>query len=238
LQGEIEGGTKPQLTTNIPQQSDRPVTAIAEWLSQSPSSTNSQPATQIAGVRLNPTKDGMEVILETTSGKPLQVLTSSYGQTFVANIPNSQLALPEGKLTTKYRRKVITAPLLQRLKEICFGLCQKWGCELLAVNGEEDHLHLLFGFYPQIQLSKFVNNLKTVSSLYIRKEFPDQVKRFYWGKPIFWHSAYFIATCGGVTVETLKQYVQQQDSPTNDEVQYRDSSQRRRQRGRRGDSHG
>jgi len=43
----------------------------------------------------------------------------------------------------------------------------------IELNGEEDHLHLLFGFYPQMQLSKFVNNLKTVSSLYIRKEFPD-----------------------------------------------------------------
>ena len=49
-------------------------------------------------------------------------------------------------LTTKYRRKVITAPMLQRLQEICFDLCQKWGCELLEVNAEEDHLHLLFGF--------------------------------------------------------------------------------------------
>jgi putative transposase len=128
--------------------------------------------------------------------------------------------------------------MLQRLQEICFDLCQKWGCELLEVNGELDHLHLLFGFYPQMQLSKFVNNLKTVSSIYIRKEFPDQVKRFYLGKPIFWHSAYFIATCGGVTVDQLKRYVQQQESPTDDEVLARDSSQRRRGNGRRGDSHG
>lgn len=140
-------------------------------------------------------------------------------------------------LTTKYRRKVITAPMLQRLKEICFDLCQKWGCELVEVNGESDYMHLLFGFYPQMQLSKFVNNLKTVSSIYIRKEFPQEVKLFYWDKPIFWHSAYFIATCGGVTVEQLKQYVQQQDSPTDTEVLVRDSSQHRARR-RCGDSHG
>lgn len=116
-------------------------------------------------------------------------------------------------LTTKYRRKVITAAMLKRLGEIFNDLCQKWGCEVMEFNGEEDHVHLLFRYYPQVQLSKFVNNLKTVSSLYIRKEFPEQVKRFYWNKPVFWHSAYFIASCGGVTVETLKRYVQQQDSP-------------------------
>ena len=33
-----------------------------------------------------------------------------------------------------------------------------------------------------------------------------------------------MATCGGVTVEQLKRYVQQQESPTDDEVISRDSS--------------
>lgn len=117
-------------------------------------------------------------------------------------------------LTTKYRRKIITAPMLIRLNEIFEKLCLKWGCQIVEFNGEADHVHLLFSFYPQMQLSKFVNNLKTVSSIYIRKEFPVEVQQFYW-KPVFWHSAYFIASCGGVTVEQLKRYVQEQDSPVD-----------------------
>ena len=120
-------------------------------------------------------------------------------------------------LTTKYRRKVISAPMLKRLGEIFHDLCQKWRCEVVEFNGEEDHVHLLFRYYPQMQLSKLVNNLKTVSSLYIRKEFPEEVKRFYSNKPVFWNNAYFIASCGGVTIENLKRYVQQQDSPTDTE---------------------
>ena len=122
-------------------------------------------------------------------------------------------------LTTKYRRKVITAPMLKRLGEVFEALCGKWGYEVVELNGEADHVHLLFAYYPQMQLSKFINNLKTVSSLYIRKEFPEQVKRFYWNKPVFWHSAYFTASCGSVTVETLKRYVQEQDSPVEPQEQ-------------------
>jgi len=140
-------------------------------------------------------------------------------------------------LTTKYRRKVITAPMLQRLGEIFQELCDKWGCELVEFNGEQDHVYLLFGFYPQMQLSKFVNNLKTVSSIYIRKEFSEEVRRFYWDKPVFWHSAYFIASCGGVTVEQLKQYIQQQDCPDEEKNPVRDSSHPRLS-GRGRDSHG
>jgi len=52
------------------------------------------------------------------------------------------------------------------LKEICFKLCKKWGCELVEVNGESDHLHLLFGFYPQMQLSKFVDSEVLVRDSY------------------------------------------------------------------------
>ena len=113
--------------------------------------------------------------------------------------------------------------MLYRLNEIFEELCRKWGCEIVEFNGESDHVHLLFSFYPQMQLSKFVNNLKTVSSIYIRKEFVTEVQQFY-SKPVFWHSAYFIASCGGVTGEELKRYVQMQDSPVSNNDSVRDSS--------------
>lgn len=53
--------------------------------------------TQVTAIRLNTTPKGLEIILETPDGKQGQVLTSSYRQTFVANILNTQLALPQGK---------------------------------------------------------------------------------------------------------------------------------------------
>ncbi|GET39301.1 ISSoc10, orfA transposase [Microseira wollei NIES-4236] len=114
-------------------------------------------------------------------------------------------------LVTKYRKKVITAEILSRLAEIVQSVSEKWGCQVIKVNGEADHIHLLFSYYPQMQVSKFVNNLKTVTSRMIRKEFPQDVQKFY-SKPLFWSESYFVASSGGVTVERLKQYVQSQDS--------------------------
>jgi len=84
----------------------------------------------------------------------------------------------------------------------------------MEVNGETDHLHILFGYYPQMQLSKFVNNLKTVSSRLINKNHEEYLKSFYWKDSVLWTNSYFIASCGGVTVEKLKEYVESQDSPT------------------------
>jgi putative transposase len=73
-------------------------------------------------------------------------------------------------------------------------------------------VHLLIDYNPKVQISKLVNNLKTVSSRLIRKEFTEHIGKFYY-KPVFWTGAYFIASCGPVTLEQLKAYVQNQESP-------------------------
>lgn len=115
-------------------------------------------------------------------------------------------------LTTKYRRKAFTGGMLTRLEEIVFDLCQKWDCKLIEMNGEEDHIHLLFQYYPQMELPKFVNNLKSVTSRRIRSEFAEHVNNVFW-KDVLWNESYFIASCGGVTVTVLRQYIEQQNTP-------------------------
>ncbi|NEP44790.1 MAG: IS200/IS605 family transposase [Okeania sp. SIO2G4] len=114
---------------------------------------------------------------------------------------------------TKYRRKVITSEMLQQLNKIFDQTCQKWECELVEFNGEVDHVHLLITFNPKVQLSKFIANLKTVSSRLIRRDFADYLARFY-RKPVLWTGSYFVASCGGVTIEQLKEYVEHQSTPT------------------------
>lgn len=115
-------------------------------------------------------------------------------------------------LVTKYRKKVINKDLLSRLNEIFESTAQKWRCELVEFNGEPDHVHLLLSFPPDVEVSKLVNNLKTVSSRLIRKDFLEYLNSVY-SKPVFWSGAYFVASCGGVTIEQLKSYVEQQHSP-------------------------
>ena len=83
---------------------------------------------------------------------------------------------------------------------------------MIEFNGEEDHIHLLFQYYPQMELPKFISNLKSISSRRLRNEFSERVDKFY-GKAVFWNESYFIASCGGVTVSVLKKYIEKQDSP-------------------------
>lgn len=102
--------------------------------------------------------------------------------------------------------------MLDRLHEILEALLEKWECKIIEFNGEEDHVHLLFQYHPSLELSKLVNNLKTVTSRRLRSEFESSVNKFYW-KDVLWSGSYFVASCGGVTITTLKKYIENQETP-------------------------
>jgi len=114
-------------------------------------------------------------------------------------------------LVTKYRRKAFTAEMLRRLNTIVEDLLEKWDCKIIEFNGEEDHIHTLFQYHPDVELSKLVNNLKSVSSRKLRQEFTEHLENFYW-KDVFWSGSYFVASCGGVTVSTLRKYIEAQEN--------------------------
>ncbi len=81
----------------------------AEVLVQSPTPSPS-PASgvvQVTGVKANPTKQGVEVILQTTKGEQLQTTNRSTGNSFIADIPNAQLRLPNGEAFTFRSEKPI-----------------------------------------------------------------------------------------------------------------------------------
>jgi putative transposase len=99
--------------------------------------------------------------------------------------------------------------MLERLGVIFGETLKKWEGTLVEFNGEADHVHLLISVNPKVQPSKLVNNLKTVSSRLIRKEFAEHLDKVY-RKPVFWSRSYCIISCGGAPISVLKQYIQQQ----------------------------
>jgi len=112
-------------------------------------------------------------------------------------------------LVTKYRRKALSLEMREQLKQILTDTLEKWRCELIEFGGESDHIHMLFLAHPALDLSRLVNNLKTVSSRLLRAAFAKELKHVYW-KPVLWHGAYYIGTVGRASLETVKGYVERQ----------------------------
>jgi putative transposase len=114
---------------------------------------------------------------------------------------------------TKYRKPVFTDSLLSELESIFASILTTRGCELLEFNGEKDRVHLLVSYKPSISVSNLIANLKATSSKLMWHNHCDYLKQIYWKKKVLWTGSYFIVSCGGVTIEQLRKYVEQQDRP-------------------------
>lgn len=106
----------------------------------------------------------------------------------------------------KYRRKVLVSPLDERLKELIQESVEKWGQEFVQVEVMPDHVHLLVGCDPQFGIHRLIKFVKGATSHQLRQEFPELKKKL----PSLWTNSYYVGTTGGVTIETVKRYVESQ----------------------------
>jgi putative transposase len=106
----------------------------------------------------------------------------------------------------KYRRKVLTPPIDERLKVFVAEQIERWGQALIAHEVMPDHVHLLVGCDPQVGLHRLIKLLKGSCAHTRRQECPSLKRRL----PSLWTNADCVATTGGVTRATRKRYVEQQ----------------------------
>lgn len=112
-------------------------------------------------------------------------------------------------LVTKYRKRCITEEMFQFLKKETIRILAINHVELLEMNYEPDHVHLLISAPPQVQLSKIINSYKSATSRHVREKFAEYLSQFYW-KPYFWSRSYLILSSGGAPIEVIRQYIQGQ----------------------------
>ena len=108
----------------------------------------------------------------------------------------------------KYRKRVLRGAVAIRLEELLRECAEvnKW--EILELNIQVDHVHMLAQLKPDVSLSKVLQYFKGGSSRVIRKEFPE-LRPFLWGDS-FWADGYFIETVGRANEATIKKYIKDQ----------------------------
>ena len=111
-------------------------------------------------------------------------------------------------LVTKYRRKVITDQISDRLKEIFTYIQPDYNITLKEWNHDKDHVHILFSAHPKSEITKFLNAYKSASSRLIKKEHPE-IRSQLW-KDAFWSQSFCLISVGGVTLDVLKAYIETQ----------------------------
>lgn len=113
--------------------------------------------------------------------------------------------------TTKYRRKLLDGTMIEQMRHAFLSAAEKLEVEILEMDGEADHVHLLVAYPPKLSISVLVNNLKSISSRHVRILNTHLRKQSNSG--MLWSRSYFACSAGGATIETLKAYVASQKTP-------------------------
>lgn len=92
----------------------------------------------------------------------------------------------------------------KRLQDIHNNLAEKFGIKIEKQEIEKNYIILRFQSKPSTQLSTFINNLKTVSSRVLRKEFPN-----YFQTTSLWEPKYLLVSYGEMPEKILREYLQE-----------------------------
>jgi putative transposase len=119
---------------------------------------------------------------------------------------------------TKYRRKIfnegIFAYMLERLKEVREHYP---AIDILEINHDQDHVHMLVSIPPKMSVSKVVGILKANTSRRLKEKFTF-LKDVYWGTDGIWSDGYFVSTVG-INEEIIQRYIQHQGQEDSGQAQ-------------------
>jgi putative transposase len=108
----------------------------------------------------------------------------------------------------KYRRSVLTHAIGDRVKQIVSDTAAEIGCEIIRIETDVDHVHVIVRLKPTHTVAYVAKMFKGRSARYIFREFP-QIKNRLWGGHL-WQPSYYAVSVGGAPLETLKKYVENQ----------------------------
>ncbi len=111
--------------------------------------------------------------------------------------------------TPKYRYKVLKGPLKDFLAAQLRMLCEWKRLEILELNIQSDHVHLVLSVPPKISISKVMGILKGKTAIKIFKSFSGLRTKPYWGNH-FWSRGYCSSTVG-LDEEKIRKYVKYQE---------------------------
>ena len=109
----------------------------------------------------------------------------------------------------KYRYRIFKGTIGETVRQLVYQLCkQKEQIEVLELNVQPDHVHLVVSIPPKYSVSEFMGYLKGKMALRLFQQY-ESLGRRYWGRDL-WARGYCVSTIG-LDEEKIRKYVQWQE---------------------------
>ena len=119
----------------------------------------------------------------------------------------------------KYRKRVLTGEVAIRVRDLIRQIAQDHEISILSGKVASDHIHVLVGYRPHVDVSMIVQWLKGISSRILLQEFAHLRKAF-WGRHL-WARGYLAVSTGNLTDEMVTAYIAEQEGePVDDDSRF------------------
>ena len=107
--------------------------------------------------------------------------------------------------TPKYRFRVLFGEVKVLVENDIRMLCEWKGVEILELNVQIDHVHVVCSVPPKVSISDLMGTLKGKLAIKLFKSYPKLKQKPYWGNH-FWSRGYFVNTVG-IDEDIIRRYV-------------------------------
>jgi len=108
----------------------------------------------------------------------------------------------------KYRFKILTGKVAREVENCVNAFSEHQSCEILELNVQIDHVHVVVMVPPKLSISDFLGTVKGRTAIRVFNKFRHLKKKPYWGNH-FWTKGYCVDTIG-LDSEMIRKYVKYQ----------------------------
>ncbi len=111
----------------------------------------------------------------------------------------------------KYRKKLLMK-FGNQIKQILNDIAEEKDFEIIEMEVDKDHVHLLVQYNPTQSILDIVRLLKQISTYRIWRQNNNHyyLSKHFWKEKTFWSDGYFACSIGNVSKETIEQYIKSQ----------------------------
>ena len=109
----------------------------------------------------------------------------------------------------KYRYRILSGAVKEAAEGGIQAICGFAGCEVMELNVQQDHVHLVVMIPPKVSVSNLVGRLKGQTAMKLFNQFRQLRKKPYWGNH-FWSKGYCVDTVG-LDADMIRKYVRYQE---------------------------
>jgi putative transposase len=108
----------------------------------------------------------------------------------------------------KYRFRILSGKVGEEVERCIRAFCEQQTAEVVELNIQVDHVHLLVLVPPKVSISEFVGTVKGRTAIRVFNKFRHLKNKPYWGNH-FWARGYCVDTVG-LDAEKIQKYVKYQ----------------------------